>query len=152
MLSFSEKMRYNHNFFFSCCICLLVTWKKVFLKKMPKSLSKTPYLSGSLFGKNCDFFNIRKTWKIEFCVQRGKKVPKSIFFLITKICIETINLAYFHIYMSFFEKITNFSIFSHFVLDNVENGRFCSTITQKGLRKSKNMSLVTLKFFKNNRK
>ena len=54
--------------------------------------------------------------------------------------------------MSFFEEIVNFSIFAHFVLDNVENGRFSSTMTQKGPRKSKNMSRVTLKLFKNNRK
>ena len=51
-----------------------------------------------------------------------------------------------------FEEIVNFSIFAHFVLDNVENGHFCSTMTRKGPRKSENMSRVTLIFFKNNRK
>ena len=84
-------------------------------------------------------------------VKKGKKTTTKKFKII-KICIETINLTNFHIYMSFFEEIVNFSIFAHFVLDNVENGRFCSTMTQKGPRKSKNMSRVTLKFFKNNRK
>ena len=47
---------------------------------------------------------------------------------------ETIILTNFHIYMTFFEEIMNFSIFGRFgrfVLDNSENGRFCSTMTRE---------------------
>ena len=62
-------------------------------------------------------------------VKKGQK--NNFFFKNYKKCIDSINLTNFHIYMSFFEEIVNFSIFAHFVLDNVENGRFCSTMTQK---------------------
>ena len=65
--------------------------------------------------------------KTEFCGHRAKngqnqKIKKNY-----KICIKTIMLTNFHIYITFFEEIMNFSIFAHFVLDNRENQRFCST-------------------------
>ena len=89
--------------------------------------------------------NFRKN--LNFAVTGQKKGKNSIFFLITKICIKNNILTNFHIsFITFFEEIINFSIFGHFVLDNRENGRFCSTAPQELSRKSKNMLRMNLKF------
>ena len=65
---------------------------------------------------------------MNFAVTGAKMAKIEKFVKITKICIKTIILTNFHIYMTFFEEIMNFSIFARFVLDNRENGRFCSTM------------------------